>query len=241
MFPMRFNRISTGRFRVVLPYRNVQTTTGIGSEPNPDYDRAQYTFSYINHRQGMTIRPFRASALNPQMPFLVRDYAGSWRFAIDNLGIENKRRNKGQFFADFRLAVQPNHDEFMTVFFHKTSPPAIHEINVCPIDPGDPEQDYNCKNDPCPGTQMFTLPTNASNQFQLVANGGLCGGNVILTAGITNATLSGFVAALQAAWTAAGQAGTWTVENAATNSIRIDGTPSAPLTCGSIELLMVNQ
>lgn len=240
MFPMRFNRVSTGRFQRVLPYRNVNTTNGIGSEPNPDYAKAQYTFSYINHRQALHIRPFRASALNPQMPFLVRDYAGQWRFAIDNLGVENKRRNKGQFFADFMLAVQPYHDEWLTVFFHKTSPRAIEEINVCPTDPGAPEQNYNCENAPCPGTQTFVLPTNNASQFELVANGGLCNNNVILEAAITNATLTGFVAALQAAWTAAGQPGTWTVVDASTNTIQIAGTPSAPLTCGPITLLMAN-
>ena len=240
MFPMRFNRVSAGRYERVLPYRNVPTTTGIGSEPNPAYEKAQYTFSYINHRQGLHVRPFRASALNPEMPFLVRDYAGSWRFAIDNLSVENKRRNKGQFYADFLLAVQPYHDEFLTVFFHKTAPTAIQEINVCAPDPGAPEQNYNCQNAPCPGLQTFVLPTNNANQFELVANGGLCNNNVILEAAITNASLSGFVAALQAAWTAAGQPGTWTVVDASTNTIQIAGTPAAPLTCGPITLLMAN-
>jgi hypothetical protein len=240
MFPPKFNRIAAGQYRVVLPYKNVASSTGIKSVYNTDYDNAQYTFSWINHKEAIHVRPFNASALNPQMPFLVRDYAGKWRFVNDDLGCENKRKNKGQFIADFRLALQPMRNEFLVCFFHKVAPPCVEIIDVCPPDPGNPSQDYNSANASCPGTIAIRLVTNPEGSFQLAANGGLCNGNVVLTAGITNATLSGFVTALQTAWAAAGRTGTWTVQDASTNTIVLTGTTATPLNCQEVTLLMVD-
>lgn len=243
MFPPKFNRVSTGRYQVVLPYKNVQATEGIKSIWNSDYDKALYQFSYINHPEAIHVRPYSAEAINPEMPFLVRDYTGKWRFVNSDLGFENKRKNKGQFIADFRMATQPMRNEYLVCFFHKTAPACIEIIDVCATDPGAPEQTYNDQNETCQGPIVLDLVTNSSSQFQMLANGGLCNGNVVLTAGITSVgatpalRIADFVSKLQTAWAAAGQNGTWAVVSGSTSQISLTGTASAPI-CPNIELIL---
>lgn len=244
MFPPKFNRLSAGRYQVVLPYINIPTTEGIQSVPNPAYQRAQYMFSYINHQKGIEVEPFSPEAINPEMPFLVRDYAGKWKFVNDDLGCENKRKNKGQFIADFRLAVKPNYNEFIVCWFHKTAVPCVEIIDVCAADPGAPEQNYNDSNPDCQGPiTIGPLVTNSSSQYQMIANGGLCNGNVILTAGITSVgatpalRIADFVSKLNTAWAAAGQNGTWAVIPGNFTEITLTGSASAPI-CPNVELVM---
>src|SRR6266404_6322415 len=48
------------RYQVVLPYRNGITSgaggaAGIGSDENPDFDRAHFALSYIHHKQGLQL------------------------------------------------------------------------------------------------------------------------------------------------------------------------------------------
>lgn len=244
MFPPKFNRVSAGRYQVVLPYVNIATTEGIRSVYNTDYDKALYQFSYINHKEALHVQPFSPEALNPQMPFLVRDYAGKWRFVNDDLGCENKRKNKGQFIADFRLATKPNFNEFLVCFFHKTAPACVEIIDVCPADPGAPSQNYNDQNAACPGTIVLDLVTREDGQFEMLANGGLCNGNVVLTSGITSTgataalRIADFVSKLNTAWAAASMVGTWTVVAGSTTQIQLAGTSIAPLTCQNVELIL---
>lgn len=243
MFPPKFNRVSAGRYQVVLPYINVATTEGIRSVWNSAYEKALYQFSYINHKEAIHVQPFSPEALNPQMPFLVRDYAGKWRFVNTDLGIENKRKNKGQFIADFRLATKPVMNEYLVCFFHKTAPACVDIIDVCAADPGAPEQNYNDENTTCQGPIELDLVTRADGQIQMLANGGLCNGNVVLTTGIVSAganaaaRIADFVSKLQTAWAAAGQNGTWAVVSGSTSKITLTGTPAAPI-CPNIELIL---
>jgi len=76
---------------------------------------------------------------------------------MDNLGadasgvvIQNKRRNKGQFIADFNYYVRPMHYEFLEVFFHKREQFCVPEINVCSTSPGYPTQSYSSTLPSCP-------------------------------------------------------------------------------------------
>lgn len=150
------------RYQVVLPYKNSITTgaggsAGIGSDENPDYDRAPYCLSQIHHKKGMELLVPDATPLNPEMPFGHRDFGGKWQFVMDNLGadqsgnvIQNKRRNKGQFIADFVYYVRPLHYEFMEVFFHKREQFCIPEISNCSADPGYPSQNYQSGIPGCP-------------------------------------------------------------------------------------------
>jgi len=150
------------RYQVVLPYRNSITTgaggaAGLGSDENPDYDVAQYRMSQIHHKKGMELLVPDAKPLNPETPFGHRDFGGKWQFVMDNLGadasgnvIANKRRNKGQFIADFNYYVRPMHYEFMETFFHKGEQFCIPELTTCSADPGYPSQNYTSTLPSCP-------------------------------------------------------------------------------------------
>jgi len=150
------------RYQIVLPYRNGITTgaggaAGLGSDANPDFDKAQYSISYIWHKKAMELLVPESGALNSEMPFAHRDFAGKWQFVMDNLGadlngnvIGNKRRNKGQFISDFRYYVRPLHYEFAEAIFHMREQFCIPQISPCNPSPGYPVQEYNSALPTCP-------------------------------------------------------------------------------------------
>ena len=95
--------------------------------------------------------------INPEMPFSSRNWAGRWQFVLDNLGadsngnvIENKRRNKGQFIADFKQAIRPEYTKFMVAYFHRREPNCIINVSPCAVQSGYPTQVYTSEPDPCP-------------------------------------------------------------------------------------------
>jgi hypothetical protein len=143
------------RYQVVLPFTNETTTgaggaPGLGSVPNTDFDATQFTLSFIMHKKAMELLVPDAKPMNPEMPFGHRNFGGKWQFVTDNLGadangvvIQNKRRNKGQFIADFQYYIRPLHTEFMEAIFHKREQFCIPEIDTCNPDPGYPTQSYD--------------------------------------------------------------------------------------------------
>ncbi len=162
---LRFNFVGivggAFRFQVVLPYRNVPSSgagdaAGLKSVENEDYQRAQYGWSLIWHRKAMTALVADATPVNPEMPFSSRNFGGKWQFVMDNLGadvngcvIENKRRNKGQFIGDFKLAIRPEYVEFAELIFHKREPACVITVDTCSTETSYP-QDYSSCNEPCP-------------------------------------------------------------------------------------------
>lgn len=175
-FELRFNYCSDlgggvganrYRYQVVLPYVNEVTSGGIesdqggaqpglGSADNPAYETAQYAFTFITHKMGITALMFDSKPINAEMPFSSRNWAGRWQFVMNNLGagadgcvIENKRGNKGQFIADFKQAIRPEHPEFLVVFFNKREPACVPQLDTCNSDPGCYPQDYGSCNDVC--------------------------------------------------------------------------------------------
>lgn len=164
---MRFNRVGPVaggliRFQFIQPYINV-ASSGAGGAPglrsieNPDWQAAQYSISFIWHKMAMEALVSDATPVNPEMPFSSRNFGGRWQFVKNNLGadvdgcvIENKRGNKGQFIADFKLAIRPMYTEFAEAIFHKRQRACITVCDVCEDDPGYPTQDYNSCNEPCP-------------------------------------------------------------------------------------------
>ena len=150
------------RYQLILPYRNLPTggaggAAGLGDVTNPDYHTARYAISFIMHKKAMTALVMDTTAINPEMPFGARDFAGRWNFVMDNLGedatghaIENMLRNKGMFIADFKLAIRPELTELMVAYFHKREPICLPEIPVeCTPDPGYPTQSYESCITPC--------------------------------------------------------------------------------------------
>lgn len=169
------------RYQVVLPYRNNITTgaggsAGLGSNPNPDYDMAHYRLSYIFHKRGMELLVPDARPINPEMPFGHRDFGGKWQFVTDNLGadengvaINNKRRNKGQFIADFKYYIRPLYTEFIEPIFHVGELQCLPEISACSSDPGYPAQAYSSTLPGCPVPEAYEplygtgVPTNGQD------------------------------------------------------------------------------
>jgi hypothetical protein len=150
------------RYQIVLPFKNSITTgaggsAGIGSDANPDFDRAHFAISHIHHKMGMELLIPDARPLNPEMPFGHRDFGGKWRFAMHDLGadvngtpISNKWENKGQFISWFKYYIRPKHYEFMEAFFHMREQFCIPQISTCSADPGYPAQTYTSTLPSCP-------------------------------------------------------------------------------------------
>jgi hypothetical protein len=231
-FPMRFNKIANGRYQVVLPYKNEDVTEGIGDIYNGDYNRAQYQFSYINNPGALRVMGFKAEAINSLMPFMVRDYAGKWNFAMNDLGadckgqaIANFRKNKGFFWADFRLAIKPEHPEWLELYFHKRDIPCITILSTCNADPGYPAQSYDSANELCPSVFEFTATANGEGNFVIDANTIQVDGNTLVHTAISEATLEALVAALPSV-----SGGTWAVRDADENTIQLDDSTATTVT-----------
>jgi len=215
-FVLRFNKVSNLRFQVVLPYRNVATTEGIGSEPNPDYETAQFQWSCIWHRRALQILVARAESVNSLMPFAQRSLAGDWQFVMDNLGedcqgraIDNKLRNKGQFVASFQMAAKPQYTEFAELIFHKREPAYVVAVDTCAADPGYPYQYYTSSNAVCSTDSIFTPQQDADGNYVIAANTITCDGVAYVTTAISEATLPDLVNALN---TQASQIGLWILD-----------------------------
>lgn len=150
------------RYQLVLPYENGVTTgaggaAGIGSNVNSDFDRAQFAISFQSHKRGIEFLVANAKPINPEMPYLSRDFGGKWKFLMNNLGadeagnpINNKWGNKGQFGAWFKYYVRPLHYEFLRAYFHKREQFCIPQIDVCSTSPGYPAQNYSSTPPECP-------------------------------------------------------------------------------------------
>ena len=131
------------RYEIVLPYVNGITSgaggaSGIGSDENPDFDKAQFRMSFIFHKKAMRLLTMDATPINPEMPYGHRDFGGTWKFMMHDLGgdqnnipITNKWENKGQFGAWFESYVEPQHIEFMESFFHLGENMCVPEIGNC--------------------------------------------------------------------------------------------------------------
>lgn len=242
---LRFNKVSAGRYQQVLPYKNAAATIGLKDNWNTDYDNAQYCISYITNPRALTVKPFRPERVNPEMPFLVRDYGGRWRFATNDLGadcngkpISNFKQNKGLFYADWRLAIKRSYPEWLIAFFHKRDKPCITIIDTCNPDPGYPSQVYksdmcafdngqsiqNC----CPSVLLFTpVLKDGVGTYEIAANTITCNGNVVTHAAITGtSTIANLVLQLIANVSALG---TWAAYDATT--IQLDGS-----TCATVNL-----
>jgi hypothetical protein len=242
---LRFNFVGlvagNYRYQVVIPYKNIPSggagsAAGIKSVNNPDYDNAQFAFSYIWHPKIIECLVSEALPVNPEMPFAARNFGGKWQFVMDNLGadvngcvIENKRRNKGQFIADFKQAIAPNYTEFGVLIWHKREPSCVIEIQPCNSDPGYPAQTYASRNADCvdehvgtspiPGNTVITFTPALSvstGTYIVEANSALCEGGPLQHGPISGATtLAALVVQLSQPGTLE-VAGTWAVASATT-------------------------
>lgn len=225
--PLRFNLKSTNAdgtytFELVFPYANVSATEGIKEELNSDFQNAHFQLDCIWHRMAMTSLVRDTTAINPEMPFAMRDYAGKWAFRMNNLtcgldtngnpiAVNNEDLNKGRFKAWFSYATKAERPEFAEWFFHLREPACIVDEPLCSADPGYPAQDYNSANDLCLTENVVITETPVLNSstgtYEIPRDSILCNGIAILNAPITGTTtITLLVAQLNAL---VGAMGTW--------------------------------
>lgn len=164
---LRFNLVrqvgANYELELVFPYKNIPATEGIKEDLNQAFLDAPFQLSAIHHRMALTSLVQDTTQINPMMPFAMRDFAGKWQFAMDNLtcgtdvngnpiAVDNKRRNKGMFLADWRFATKAEYPEFEEWILHQRSPACIVDSPACiTVTPTNyPSQDYSSDNDPCP-------------------------------------------------------------------------------------------
>lgn len=224
-YQLRFDIVSATAssivMNVVFPYTNIAATEGIKEDVNADFDNARVYTHYIWHRKAMTSLVRDAKAINPEMPFAARDFAGKWQFVLDNLTcgtfqvtdvatgnlitvpipVDNSRRNKGKFITDFGGAIQAEYPELAEVIFSIGGPACITDVPVCPDDPGYPAQNYSSANTPCATTSTVLTLTPVldavTNTYEVPMNTVTCNGIQVVHDAITGtATLAALVAQL---------------------------------------------
>lgn len=228
--------------QVIFPYTNVSATEGIKEDINNDYDNARVQLDFIWHRKAMTSLVRDTTVINPEMPFAMRDFAGKWMFAMDNLtcgtdvngnpiAVDNSWRNKGKFLAMWSFATQAEYPELAEAFFSLREQACIVDIPPCANDPGYPAQNYNSANTPCATTNvtlLFTPTINLATGFYEVQQDTiLCNGLNIFHPKITgSSTLAALVVQMNNLLSAMG---TWAVASGTT--ISLTGTA-----CTSVEI-----
>jgi hypothetical protein len=233
-FNVRSNNAVTGVvvLDVVYPYTNIAATEGIKEDVNTDYDNTRVQADFIWHRKAMTSLVRDAKAINPEMPFAARDFAGKWQFVMDNLTcgtmnvtdavtqevkqvpipVNNERRNKGKFITDFGGAIKAEYPELAEVFISLREPACLVDIPPCADDPGYPEQNYDSHNAECPTDDVVIVQTpiinSGTSTYEVAANSIKCNGMLVVHAAITGSTsIALLVVELNAKL---GAMGTWT-------------------------------
>lgn len=249
-FSLRFNVVGADPaipgntlLNIVFPYTNISATEGIKEDVNVDYDSAGVQVDFIWHRRAMTSMVRDTTAINPEMPFAMRDFAGKWMFAMDNLtcgtdvngnpiAVDNSWRNKGKFLAMWSFATQSEYPELAEAFISLREQACVIDIPLCqPVPYPAPAENYNSANTPCATTNIvltFTPTLNAATGFYDVARDTiLCNGLNIFHPPITGSnTLTLLVAQLNSLVPAMG---VWSVLNA--TQIQLTGTA-----CQSVEI-----
>src|SRR6185369_698391 len=229
---LRFNVYSqnadgTTTLQIVYPYTNVSATEGIKEVVNNDYDNAYIQVDFIWHRKAMTSMVQDTTSINPEMPFAMRDFAGKWQFVMDNLtcgtdvngnpiAVNNERRNKGKFIADWRFATQAEYPELAEAFFHLREPACVVDVPTCSSG-SYPAQSYSSANATCPSSSTvltFTPVASGSGDYDIPQDSILCNGLNIFNPRIYGvSTLALLVASLNTNLSAMG---TWAVASATT-------------------------
>lgn len=228
--PLRFNVYSgpaaNGSYvlQLVHPYTNVAATEGIKETVNSDFDNAPIQLNFIWHRKAMTSLVRDTTQINPEMPFAMRDFAGRWQFVMDNLtcgldvngnpiAVDNARRNKGKFIADFSFATQAEYPELAEAFFSLREPACVVDIPTCSTIPYPYPQHYSSECDPCVSTNTvltFTpLLRGETSTYEIAASTITCNGMTIVHSAITGtATVALLVAQMN---NLLSSMGTWAV------------------------------
>jgi hypothetical protein len=210
--------------QLVHPYTNVPATEGIKEVVNDDFDMAPVQLNFIWHRRAMTSLVRDTTQIHPEMPFAMRDFAGKWQFVMDNLtcgvdvngnpiAVDNARRNKGKFIADFSFATQAEYPELAEAFFSLREPACIVDVPNCSSTPYPYPQNYSSANDGCPEDSdvlTFTpVKKDETDTYEVPASSIRCNGMVIVHDAISGSeSLADLVTELNSKLSALG---TWAV------------------------------
>ena len=247
-YSLRFNIVSEdgmggGVLQIVFPYNNVSATEGIKENVNTDYDKAPVQLDFIWHRMAMTSLVRDTTQINPEMPFASRDFGGKWQFVVDNLtcgystvvdsvtgqtvqvpiAVNNERRNKGKFIADFSFATKAEYPELAEAIFTLREEACIVDVPTCAAYPYPNAQNYDSANAPCPAAPVTLtfLPVLSAltSTYEIPTNTVLCNGLNIFHDAITGTTtLAALVAQMNTLLSAMG---TWAVSG---SDITLKGT-----------------
>lgn len=172
--PLRYQKISTNRFGLVLPYENGPAAQGIGADQNWAYVHGGYQWNFIWHRGVMRSLVRRSAPINSQMPFASRDYGGRWKFVMDNMTcrdadgnlvpVDNVERTKGKFIANFSAGTKPEHPEWAVAMFSLRDISCVVDVAPCNTPPSYYTQDYSSANAPCPQDPV-SYPVSGDGPF----------------------------------------------------------------------------
>lgn len=186
--------------QLVFRYTNISATEGIKEAVNNDFDNAPVQLNFIWHRMAMTSLVRDTTAINPEMPFAMRDFAGRWQFVMDNItcgtdvngnpiAVDNSRRNKGKFIADWSFATKAEYPEFAEAILSLREPACIVDVPTCATAPYPNAQNYNSANSLCPASNViltFTPLINpVSGFYDVPRDSVLCNGLNVLNSPIT--------------------------------------------------------
>lgn len=161
--PARFYHVGNGVLHRVWPYINVAADIGIKRQYNQQYELAPIQYSAIWHPEAMK----RATpSLTPiaDMPFMTRDLGGSWNFTGGNRDrffaktdpatgqtcqVDNKKGNKGFFWADFRSGFKMEYPQWTRPILHLREPGCLVNLTPCSTPPAYVTQDYSGCNAIC--------------------------------------------------------------------------------------------
>lgn len=164
LHPIRFQIGANGVLQRVFPYVNTAATQGIKGVVNDAFINAPVEALFIWHRRAMRSLVRDNTSVNSQMPFAARDFGGKWQFAMDNLtcgtaedangliipiAVDNARRNKGKFIADFSYATQSQYPEYAEMFLVLREQPCVVGNPGCNVSTAYPTQNYNSANELC--------------------------------------------------------------------------------------------
>ena len=245
-YSLRFNIVSQSAagtvLQVVFPYTNVSATEGIKEDVNSAYDSAPVQLDFIWHRMAMTSLVRDTTVINSEMPFASRDFGGKWQFVMDNLTcgtafvavtpsggvttevpvpVNNERRNKGKFIADFSFATKAEYPELAEAIFTLREQACIIDVPTCAVYPYATAQNYSSANDGCATSNEVLVFTpnidTATGTYEVALNSIQCNGMNIIHDAITGSTTLALLVVQMNAKLAS--MGTWAVASGTTISL----------------------
>jgi hypothetical protein len=233
LWPLRYQIVSGTTINLVTPYENVPATEGIKAEYNSSYDQARIQVDFIWHKFAMRSLVRRGEQINSQMPFAVRDFGGRWQFGMDNLTckdpvtgallpIDNMRRNKGKFWADWRMSTKAEHPEWGVAFFSLRTLSCLSDAVPCQDAYPYVTQDYSSANTPCPNPDVDFVLCALTDSTDYSLNGVTCNGIPLLETPVEYDTMVALLAGLNTNFSALG---TWT--NPEGSTLRLEGSTCA--------------